>query len=108
MRSPLAATSAASGAAASCPVLTKVTENRIPKGVVGIITPWNYPLALAVSDVIPALVAGNAVVHKPDTQTALTGLRLRELAVQAGLPEDLWQVVVGDGPVVGPAVVARR
>lgn len=88
------------------PVLTKVTENRIPKGVVGIITPWNYPLALAVSDVIPALIAGNAVVHKPDTQTALTGLRLRELAVQAGLPEDLWQVVVGDGPVVGPAVIA--
>jgi succinate-semialdehyde dehydrogenase/glutarate-semialdehyde dehydrogenase len=87
------------------PVLTKVTETRVPKGAVGIITPWNYPLALAVSDVIPALIAGNAVVHKPDTQTALTGLRLRELTVQAGLPEDLWQVVVGDGPVVGVAVV---
>ncbi|NUP48546.1 MAG: succinate-semialdehyde dehydrogenase (NADP(+)) [Catenulispora sp.] len=87
------------------PVLTKVTETRVPKGAVGIITPWNYPLALCVSDVIPALIAGNAVVHKPDTQTALTGLRLRELTVQAGLPEDLWQVVVGDGPVVGVAVV---
>jgi succinate-semialdehyde dehydrogenase/glutarate-semialdehyde dehydrogenase len=87
------------------PVLTKVTETRVPKGAVGIITPWNYPLALSVSDVIPALIAGNGVVHKPDTQTALTGLRLRELAVQAGLPEDLWQVVVGDGPVVGTAVV---
>ena len=89
------------------PVLTKVQENRIPKGVIGVITPWNYPLALAVSDVIPALIAGNAVVHKPDTQTALTALRLRELSVQAGLPEDVWQVVVGDGPVVGPAVVAH-
>lgn len=87
------------------PVLTKVTETRVPKGAVGVITPWNYPLALCVSDVIPALIAGNAVVHKPDTQTALTGLRLRELTVQAGLPEDLWQVVVGDGPVVGVAVV---
>ncbi|MBW8803493.1 MAG: succinate-semialdehyde dehydrogenase (NADP(+)) [Catenulisporales bacterium] len=87
------------------PVLTKVTETRVPKGVVGVITPWNYPLALTVSDVIPALIAGNGVVHKPDTQTALTGLRLRELTVQAGLPEDLWQVVVGDGPVVGTAVV---
>jgi succinate-semialdehyde dehydrogenase/glutarate-semialdehyde dehydrogenase len=87
------------------PVLTKVHESRVPKGVIGIITPWNYPLALAVSDVIPALMAGNAVVHKPDTQTALTGLRLRELAVQAGLPADLWLVVVGDGAVVGRAVV---
>lgn len=87
------------------PVLTKTLEVRVPKGVVGVITPWNYPLALTVSDVIPALIAGNAVVHKPDTQTALTGLRLRELAVQAGLPADLWQVVVGEGGVVGPAVV---
>jgi succinate-semialdehyde dehydrogenase/glutarate-semialdehyde dehydrogenase len=87
------------------PLLTKVHENRVPKGVIGIITPWNYPLALAVSDVMPALMAGNAVVHKPDTQTALIALRLRELAVQAGLPADLWLIVVGDGHVVGTAVV---
>jgi succinate-semialdehyde dehydrogenase/glutarate-semialdehyde dehydrogenase len=87
------------------PVLTRTLETRVAKGAVGVITPWNYPLALAADDILPALVAGNAVVHKPDTQTALTSLRLRELAVQAGLPADVWQVVIGDGPVVGPAVV---
>lgn len=87
------------------PVLTKVTEYRHPKGVVGVITPWNYPLALAAMDILPALVAGNGVVHKPDNQTALSGVYLRQLAVQAGLPAELWQVVTGDGPVTGPAVV---
>ena len=87
------------------PVLTKVTEYRHPKGVVGVITPWNYPLALAAMDILPALVAGNGVVHKPDNQTVLSGLYLRQLAVQAGLPAELWQVVTGDGPVTGPAVV---
>ncbi len=50
-------------------------------------------------------MAGNAVVNKPDTQTALTALWARELLVEAGLPADLWQVVIGDGPVIGPAVV---
>src|SRR6202035_5225208 len=87
------------------PVLTKVTEYRHPKGVVGVITPWNYPPALAARDILPALVAGNAVVHKPDSQTVLSGVYLRQLAVQAGLPAELWQVVTGDGPVTGPAVV---
>ncbi|MBR7826296.1 succinate-semialdehyde dehydrogenase (NADP(+)) [Actinospica sp. MGRD01-02] len=87
------------------PVLTRVTEYRHPKGVVGVITPWNYPLALAAMDILPALVAGNGVVHKPDNQTVLSGLYLRQLAVQAGLPAELWQVVTGDGPVTGPAVV---
>lgn len=87
------------------PVLTKTTEYRHPKGVVGVITPWNYPLALAAMDILPALVAGNGVVHKPDNQTALSGVYLRQLAVQAGLPAELWQVVTGDGPVTGPAVV---
>jgi succinate-semialdehyde dehydrogenase/glutarate-semialdehyde dehydrogenase len=87
------------------PVLTKTVEYRQPKGVVGVITPWNYPLALAAMDILPALVAGNGVVHKPDNQTALSGVYLRQLAVQAGLPAELWQVVTGDGPVTGPAVV---
>jgi succinate-semialdehyde dehydrogenase/glutarate-semialdehyde dehydrogenase len=87
------------------PLLTKTVEYRRPKGVVGVITPWNYPLALAAMDILPALVAGNAVVHKPDNQTVLSGVYLRQLAVQAGLPEELWQVVTGDGPVTGPAVV---
>ena len=85
--------------------LTKTVEYRHPKGVVGVITPWNYPLALAAMDILPALVAGNGVVHKPDNQTALSGVYLRQLAVQAGLPAELWQIVTGDGPVTGPAVV---
>ena len=85
--------------------LTKTVEHRHPKGVVGVITPWNYPLALAAMDILPALAAGNGVVHKPDNQTALSGVYLRQLAVQAGLPAELWQIVTGDGPVTGPAVV---
>ncbi|MDQ1599829.1 MAG: succinate-semialdehyde dehydrogenase / glutarate-semialdehyde dehydrogenase, partial [Actinomycetota bacterium] len=87
------------------PVLSSAHELHHPKGVVGIVSPWNYPLTLAVTDAIPAFVAGNAVVHKPDTQTALTALWIRALAVEAGLPPELWQVVLGDGPVVGRAVV---
>ncbi|WP_042420149.1 succinic semialdehyde dehydrogenase [Streptacidiphilus anmyonensis] len=89
------------------PVLTQVLELRQPKGVIGQISPWNYPLALFTGDAVPAFVAGNAVVTKPDTQTALTALRARELMVEAGLPAELWQIVIGDGPVVGPEVVAH-
>jgi succinate-semialdehyde dehydrogenase / glutarate-semialdehyde dehydrogenase len=89
------------------PVLTKVTEMRHPRGVVGQIAPWNYPLELSVGDALPALVAGNALVMKPDTQTALTALWARELLIEAGLPPEVFQVVLGDGPVVGPAVVEQ-
>ncbi|MEU1308764.1 succinic semialdehyde dehydrogenase [Streptomyces cinnamoneus] len=88
------------------PVLTRVTELRVPRGVVGQIAPWNYPFELSVGDALPAFAAGNAVVMKPDTQTALTALWARDLLVEAGLPEEVWQIVLGDGPVVGPAVVA--
>ncbi|MDH6578097.1 succinic semialdehyde dehydrogenase [Kitasatospora sp. MAP5-34] len=87
------------------PVLTHTVESRRPKGVVGLISPWNYPLELSISDALPAFAAGNAVVNKPDTQTALTALWARELLIEAGLPADLWQIVIGDGPVIGPAVV---
>jgi succinate-semialdehyde dehydrogenase/glutarate-semialdehyde dehydrogenase len=89
------------------PVLTKTIERRQPVGLVGLITPWNYPFTLSVGDALPALAAGNAVLHKPDTQTVLTALAGRELAVEAGLPPALWHVVVGDGPVVGPQVIDR-
>ncbi|MFC1417110.1 succinic semialdehyde dehydrogenase [Streptacidiphilus cavernicola] len=89
------------------PVLTQVREVRRPKGVVGQISPWNYPLALFVGDAVPAFAAGNAVVTKPDSQTALTALRARELMVEAGLPAELWQIVIGEGPVIGPEVVAH-
>ncbi|MCQ6555260.1 succinic semialdehyde dehydrogenase [Streptomyces sp. C10-9-1] len=87
------------------PVLTKTTELRQPRGVVGQIAPWNYPLELSVGDALPAFVAGNALVMKPDTETALTALWARDLLVEAGLPPEVFQVVLGEGPVVGPALV---
>jgi len=75
-----------------------------PMGLVGVITPWNFPCALPCFDVLPALAAGNAVLHKVDNQVALTGLFLRDLAEQAGLPQGLWQVVAGSGPEAGNGV----
>ncbi|MEV5511987.1 succinic semialdehyde dehydrogenase [Streptomyces flaveolus] len=87
------------------PALTKVTELRHPRGVVGQIAPWNYPLELSVGDALPAFVAGNAVVMKPDTETCLTALWARDLLIEAGLPAEVFQVVLGEGPVVGPEVV---
>lgn len=89
------------------PALTRVDVNRIPKGVVGIISPWNYPLTMALSDGLPALLAGNAVVHKPDSQTPMTALLGVELLSEAGLPADLWQPVYGKGAVVGPAIIGN-
>jgi succinate-semialdehyde dehydrogenase / glutarate-semialdehyde dehydrogenase len=87
------------------PLFTRVDVHREPKGVVGVISPWNYPFTMALSDGLAALLAGNAVVHKPDSQTAMSALYGVGLLQEAGLPADLWQVVCGDGPVVGPAVV---
>ena len=86
------------------PFLLRSFVAQVPVGVVGVITPWNYPLALAMMDVIPALMAGNAVVHKSDNQTTLVSLFARALAVEVGLPEDVWRIVVGDGAEVGNAV----
>ncbi|HEV7193672.1 MAG TPA: succinic semialdehyde dehydrogenase [Jatrophihabitantaceae bacterium] len=87
------------------PVLTSTRELRQPKGVVSIISPWNYPLALAIGDTIPALIAGNAVVQKPDNQTALTALWSLALAREAGLPADLWQLVLGRGSTIGSVLM---
>ncbi|WP_234534185.1 succinic semialdehyde dehydrogenase [Streptomyces sp. R39] len=91
--------------AGAMPTLTRVTELRHPRGVVGQIAPWNYPLELSVGDALPAFAAGNAVVMKPDTETCLTALWARDLLIEAGLPADVFQVVLGEGPVVGPEVV---
>jgi len=91
-------------AATGVPVLLKTFVRQEPSGVVGVITPWNYPLALAMMDVVPALIAGNTVVHKTDNQTSLISLLVRLLAVEAGLPEDAWRIVAGDGAEVGNAV----
>jgi succinate-semialdehyde dehydrogenase/glutarate-semialdehyde dehydrogenase len=89
------------------PALTRVDVNRVPTGVVGIISPWNYPFTMALCDGLPALLAGNAVVAKPDAQTMLSALLAAELLERAGFPPDLWQVVAGPGPEVGPALVRR-
>ena len=87
------------------PGLTKTVVRYQPKGVVGIISPWNYPMTLAVSDAIAALLAGNAVVLKPDSQTPYCALACVELLYEAGLPRDLFPVVPGPGSVVGTALV---
>jgi acyl-CoA reductase-like NAD-dependent aldehyde dehydrogenase len=87
------------------PALTHVEVNRIPKGVVGIISPWNYPFTLALCDGLPALLAGNAVVIKPDAQTMLTALLGAELLEEAGFPPDVWQVVAGPGRQIGPPLI---
>lgn len=87
------------------PVLTKTTVRYQPKGIVGIISPWNYPMTLAVSDAIAALLAGNGVVLKPDSQTPYCALAVVELLYKAGLPRDLFAVVPGPGSVVGTAIV---
>jgi succinate-semialdehyde dehydrogenase/glutarate-semialdehyde dehydrogenase len=68
------------------PGLTRVEVNHVPKGVVGIISPWNYPFTMALCDGLPALLAGNAVVTKPDAQTMLSALLGAELLEEAGFP----------------------
>jgi betaine-aldehyde dehydrogenase len=76
-----------------------------PLGVVAAIVPWNFPLAIASWKIAPALACGNTVVVKPADLTPLTALRLAELALEAGIPEDVLQVVVGRGTTVGSALV---
>lgn len=76
-----------------------------PLGVVAVIAPWNFPMPIAAWGLAPALAAGNAVLLKPAETTPLTALRLAELALVAGLPEGLFQVLPGAGPVAGRALV---
>jgi acyl-CoA reductase-like NAD-dependent aldehyde dehydrogenase len=79
-----------------------------PLGVVGIIVPWNFPMTIAAWGFAPALAAGNAVVLKPAEWTPLTALRLGALALEAGLPEGLFQVLPGPGAVVGDRFVTNE
>jgi betaine-aldehyde dehydrogenase len=78
---------------------------REPLGVVGLIVPWNFPLPIASWKIAPALAAGNTVVLKPAELTPLTALELEKLALEAGLPEGVLNVVVGPGRVVGERLV---
>ncbi|HEX8780605.1 MAG TPA: succinic semialdehyde dehydrogenase [Nocardioides sp.] len=87
------------------PMLSSSTEIRQPKGVVAVIAPWNFPFATSISDAVPALMAGNGVVVKPDNKTALSALYGAELLEEAGLPKGLFQVVCGEGGDVGPALI---
>ena len=93
--------------AVSFPGFTKAYEYRHPLGVVGSITPWNFPFTLAVSDAIPALLAGNGVVVKPDEKTPLSAAYGALLLEEAGLPKGLFQVVTGPGEEVGPSLIDR-
>jgi acyl-CoA reductase-like NAD-dependent aldehyde dehydrogenase len=78
-----------------------------PMGVVGIIVPWNFPMPIAAFGFAPALAAGNTVIVKPAELTPLTALRLGELADQAGLPDGVFTVLPGEGPVVGERFVTH-
>ena len=78
---------------------------REPLGVVGLITPWNFPMAIASWKVGPALAAGNTIVLKPAELTPLTALELEKIVVEAGIPEGVFNVVVGSGRVVGERIV---
>ena len=77
---------------------------RQPIGVVGCILPWNFPLLMLAWKIGPALAAGNSVIIKPAEDTSLTALRLAELALEAGIPRGVLQVLPGDGPTTGAAI----
>src|SRR5271170_2263004 len=76
-----------------------------PVGVVGLIVPWNFPMPILAWGMAPALAAGNTVVAKPAEATPLTAIRIGELALEAGLPEGVFQVLAGKGSVVGQRLV---
>ncbi len=87
------------------PVLTQTRVHHRPRGVIGIIAPWNYPFTLAIGDALPALLAGNGVVLKPDAQTPFTALWAAGLLEEAGLPAGLLQVVTGRGAELGEPLI---
>jgi aldehyde dehydrogenase (NAD+)/succinate-semialdehyde dehydrogenase/glutarate-semialdehyde dehydrogenase len=87
------------------PLVSTSTEVRVPKGVIGLISPWNFPFATSLSDAMPALIAGNGVVLKPDNKSTLNVAYGVDLLYQAGMPAGLVQIVCGEGPDIGPAIV---
>ena len=91
---------------AGIPLVMQTRVSHRPKGLVGVVTPWNYPPSLTAMDIAPALAAGNAVLQKADDQGALSILATRGAFIDAGLPAELWAVVTGPGPEVGSALVA--
>ncbi len=91
--------------AGTLPIFTKTYMHSQPKGVIGIISPWNYPLVLSICDALPAILAGNTVVVRPDNQTPWSAIRGLNLLRQAGLPEGVVTIVTGDGHTTGTALI---
>ena len=87
------------------PVVTETWEHHPPKGLIGFIVPWNYPLSLGITDAIPALIAGNAILVKPDAQTPYSALWAMSLLEESGVPAELMQVVTGSGARLGPTII---
>ena len=91
--------------AGALPIFTKTFVLSQPKGVIGIISPWNYPLVLSICDALPAILAGNTVVIRPDNQTIWSAIRGLNLLRQAGLPDGVVTIVTGEGHTVGSALI---
>ena len=91
--------------AVSFPGFTRAYEYRHPHGVVGFISPWNFPFTLGISDAIPALLAGNGAILKPDEKTPYSALYAASLLDEAGLPPGLLQVLTGKGDLIGPSLI---
>ncbi|HEY6963686.1 MAG TPA: aldehyde dehydrogenase family protein, partial [Erythrobacter sp.] len=83
----------------------RILTKRGPLGVVAAITPFNFPLALSASKIAPALAAGNTIVHKPASDTPLTALALAQVALDAGIPEGVYNLITGPGGSLGDALV---
>jgi succinate-semialdehyde dehydrogenase/glutarate-semialdehyde dehydrogenase len=88
-------------------MLTEVWEHLHPKGLVGVISPWNYPLTLGISDALPAIVAGNAVLAKPDDRTPFSHLWAVHMLERAGMPPGLVQTVTGPGSELGTPIIEQ-
>jgi acyl-CoA reductase-like NAD-dependent aldehyde dehydrogenase len=85
----------------------RVLLYRVPRGVVGVITPWNWPYTMPAEAIAPALASGNAVVWAPASTTSICAVKLAECVIDAGLPAGLFNVVTGPGSVVGDEVAAN-
>jgi len=83
----------------------RILTRREPLGVVGCITPWNFPLALTCSKVAPGLAAGNTIVHKPASDTPLTAIALAQVALDAGVPDGVYNLITGPGGSIGDVLV---
>lgn len=81
---------------------------RVPLGVVGVITPWNFPVAIPIWKMAPALVYGNSVVLKPASETAVTAAKVVDCFAQAGFPEGVVNMVTGSGSVIGQGIIDHR